>query len=242
MRIPVLAGALVVVWGSQLCGQEPPTILPGDPQINAAQIKTGRWTMEMRMSRPGAADMTRSAQYELARTTVKGKPALVYTVMLETPRGAMVDSTVVLESGLEPVQHRGHNPVRTLELNYDGVHITGQLIEASATAKPIHSMGEQRVFDSAAIDLILMALPLKAGYRARVPAYIYESGGAVWHEVEVLREYEAEAQGGKVPAYEVVVRTPEFTANYTIAKATHVLIGTSATRGEMQFKTLRVDK
>jgi hypothetical protein len=161
---------------------------------------------------------------------------------METPRGALVDSTIMLESGLHPVQHRGHSPARTLTLDFDGVHVTGQYAEPSGAAKPIHSMGEQRVFDSAAVDLILMSLPLKTGYRARFPAYVYENGGAVWHELEVLREYEADSSAGKVAAYEVAVRTPEFTANYTIAKKSHVLIGTSASRGEMQFKVTRIEK
>jgi hypothetical protein len=236
------ATALALVCASGLQAQEPPVVLPGDPQLNASQIKPGRWTMEMRMTRPGAPEAVRSAQYELTKSTVKGKPALVYTMTLETPRGAMVDSTIVLESGLQPVQHRGHSPMRTLELNFDGVHVTGQYIEPNGSPKPIHSMGEQRVFDSAAVDLILMSLPLKTGYRARIPAYVYENGGAVWHELEVLREYEAESSSGKVPAYEVAVRTPEFSASYTIAKNSHVLIGTAATRGEMQFKVTRIDK
>jgi hypothetical protein len=233
---------LALVLVSRLPAQEPPVVLPGDPQINASRIKPGRWTMEMRMSRPGAPDAVRSAQYELTKSTVKGKPALVYTMTLETPRGAMVDSTVVLESGLHPVQHRGHSPARTLALDFDGVHVTGQYTEPNGTPKPIHTMGEQRVFDSAAVDLILMSLPLKTGYRARIPAYVYENGGAVWHELEVLREYEAESSSGKVPAFEVAVKTTEFTASYTIAKSSHALIGTNAARGEMQFKMTRIDK
>ena len=241
-QLTMWATALALVCASPLAAQEPPVLLPGDPQLNASQIKPGRWTMEMRMSRPGAPDAVRSAQYELTKSTVKGRPALVYTMTTETPRGAMVDSTVVLESGLQPVQHRGHSPMRTLELNFDGVHVTGQYIEPNGSPKPIHSMGEQRVFDSAAVDLILMSLPLKTGYRARIPAYVYENGGAVWHELEVLREYEAESSSGKVAAYEIAVRTPEFTANYTIAKNNHVLIGTTAARGEMQFKVTRIDK
>jgi hypothetical protein len=241
-RITRLAFALALIFTGRLPAQEAQVVLPGDPQINGSQLKPGRWTMEMRMSRPGAPDAVRSAQYELTKSTVKGKPAFVYTMTMETPRGAMVDSTVVLESGLHPVQHRGHSPMRTLALDFDGVHVTGQYSEPNGTAKPIHNMGEQRVFDSAAVDLILMSLPLKAGYRARIPAYIYENGGAVWHEVEVTREYEAESANGKVPAFEVAVKTPEFTANYVIAKSNHVLIGTNAARGEMQFKVTRIDK
>jgi hypothetical protein len=152
-QFALFAAALALVCASRLPAQEPPVVLPGDPQLNASQIKPGRWTMEMRMSRPGAPDAVRSAQYELTKSTVKGKPALVYTMTMETPRGAMVDSTVVLESGLQPVQHRGHSPMRTLELNFDGVHVTGQYTEPNGAAKPIHSMGEQRL-DSAAVDLI----------------------------------------------------------------------------------------
>ena len=233
---------LALVFVGPLSAQEPPIVLPGDPQINASHLKPGKWTMEMRMSRPGAPEAVRSAQYELTKSTVKGKPAFVYTMTMETPRGAMVDSTIVLESGLHPVQHRGHSPVRTLALDFDGVHVTGQYAEPNGTAKPIHNMGQERVFDSAAVDLILMSLPLKTGYRARIPAYVYENGGAVWHDLEVTREYEADSPAGKVAAYEVAVRTPEFTANYAITKNSHVLIGTSASRGEMQFKVTRIDK
>src|SRR5688572_16439046 len=99
-RITRCALALALVCFSRLPAQEPPVVLPGDPQINASQLKPGKWTMEMRLSRPGAPEAVRSAQYELTKSTVKGKPALVYTMTLETPRGAMVDSTIVLESGL----------------------------------------------------------------------------------------------------------------------------------------------
>ncbi len=238
IRIAMCA-ALTLALATQVSAQEAPVVLPGDPQLNANQIRPGHWMMEMRMTRPGAPDAVRTGHYYLTKTSFKGKPAFLYTVMLETPRGAMVDSTLVLESGLVPVQHRGHSPVRTLELNFDGATVTGQFVEAQGTPKAINTTNKERVFDSAAVDLILMALPLKAGYRARIPAYVYEANGPVWHDIEVLREVEADGASGQVPAYEVAVRTSEFTANYLIAKNTHDVVGTNATRGDMQFKVTR---
>jgi hypothetical protein len=221
--------------------QETTVVLPGDAQLNASVIKPGHWMMEMRASRPGAPEAVRTAHYFLSRTTHNGKPAFLLTMTMETPRGPMVDSTMVLESGLQPVMHRGHSPMRTLELNFEGATVTGQYSEPNTPPKVVNTVNKQLVFDASALDLILSALPLKAGYRARIPAYIYESNGPVWHDLSVKREVDAETPNGKLPAWEVVVSTPEYTASYFITKGSKEVVLTTAERGELKFYVQRKD-
>ena len=225
MRLTMLI--MAVALASRLV--QAPSITAGDPVVNGAQLRDGSWTMSWSILREGKEVSALTVDYELKRLGDR----LLYVQTINSPRGKAVDSTLMKLATLEPISHRGYSVQRNLKLAFDGIHVTGSNEPAGAAAQPIHHMEKQKPFDSAALDIVIAALPLKSGYSARLPLYIYESGGSVWHDVSVV--------GESADAWEVEAKTPDTTVAFSIDKKTREVKAGRAQRGELDFRMTRKD-
>lgn len=87
---------------------------------------------------------------------------------------------------LAPIRHVGVHRSRTMVLDFHGARVTGRYAPEHAPARPIDMPLDARVYDSSLFDLVFAALPLREGYAARLPFYVYEQGGApMWYDGRV---------------------------------------------------------
>jgi hypothetical protein len=209
--------------------QEPQVIRPGDRALDVARLQPGRWTMEMQVVRDGAGQSVGRSEVELKRVERDGQSALLLTQVMTSPRGTMTDSVLLTRDGLRPISHRSRAPMRVLELDFENLKVTGKTGPADKVESFTRAVAELP-FDAGAMDIVFQALPLKADYRARLPMYIHEMGGLVWHNLAVTGETEAVLGGVKVPAWQMKVATDTYSATYTMAKETGAVLGIEAER------------
>ena len=230
---------LLLVMASAVSAQEPRVIRPGDPAIDVTRLKPGRWTMEMTMFRGqnDAGQAVGRSEMELTQLQRDSKPALLLVQTTTSPRGTMVDSVAVWRDGLRPITHRSRGP-RTLEIDFHAKSATGKIGPVDSAQSFTRELPELP-FDAGAMDLVFQTLSLEAGYQAKLPMYIHELGGLVWHDLTVTGETEVEQNGTRIPAWKLKVATPTFTAAYTLAKQTGVVLGIEV---ERQGTILRITR
>jgi hypothetical protein len=232
--------AALTLWALPIIGtgQSIPSLCPGSNSLDVSRIKTGRWTIEMVVSQNGQTQPPFQGEQEVRRITTDGKAAFQFVQVFHSPRGANTDTSIVLVDGLAPVRHRGHNSSRDLELNFAGTTVSGRTV-VSGAATPFQRETAQPVFDSSILELVLAAMPLKSGFRARLPMYIHEQNGLVWHDVRVVGEESVPSDGTEVRAWQVEIKTPDFALTYLVNKQTLEPLGARASRENMSFKMSR---
>lgn len=161
------------------------TILPGDRAVNGDALPLTSETSRMLMVKDGVERQIGTLRKTLSATTVNGKPALLVVVTVQTQKGTLLDSTTVLRHTLAPVSLRSYSNERTMSLDFASDRVTGSYVPTDSAAKTIDYRLPQPLFDSAIIDLVYAALPLREGYSAHVPGYIYELGGLAWFDLDV---------------------------------------------------------
>jgi hypothetical protein len=178
-----------------------------------------------------------TTESELRSLEREGRPALLLVQTTTSPRGTMVDSVIMWRDGLRPMAHRSHGP-RTLEIDFKAKTATGKIGAADSVQSFSRELSELP-FDAGAMDLIFQSIALQGDSRVRLPMYIHELGGLVWHDLIVIGETEIERGSVKTPAWKAKVTTPTFGATYTIAKDDGTVLGVEV---ERQGTILRVSR
>lgn len=99
--------------------------------------------------------------------------------------GEIVDTAIAELPTLRAVAHRSHQPTRTMRFDFVGGNADGTVTEVTAggdSAKPVQRIHQPLggpIFDSNVIDLVVASLPLRVGFSAELPFFIYERGGRV---------------------------------------------------------------
>jgi hypothetical protein len=104
--------------------------------------------------------------------------------------GEIVDTALAELGTLRAVAHRSHQPARTMRFTFAGDAAEGTVASVQPTGDsvtPVHQALGGPIFDSNVIDLVVAALPLREGFTAELPFFIYERGGRVTMPV-VVRE------------------------------------------------------
>ena len=182
-RDPLDAGAQMAPARSG--GAAVTTIRPGDRAVNGDALPLGTESSRMLIVKNGVERQVGTMRKTISATTVHGTPALLVVVDVDNQNGTLLDSTTVLRHTLAPVSLRSYNKQRTMSLDFAGDRVTGSYVPTDSAAKPIDYPFSEPLFDSAIIDLVYAALPLREGYAARVPGYIYELGGMAWFDLDV---------------------------------------------------------
>jgi hypothetical protein len=98
--------------------------------------------------------------------------------------GEIVDTADAELHTLRAVAHRSHQPSRTMRFDFTTDAAEGS-VAAGDSVTPVHQSLGGPIFDSNVIDLVVAALPLRAGFSAELPFFIYERGGRVAMPVAV---------------------------------------------------------
>ncbi|MGH7459756.1 MAG: hypothetical protein ACREMA_01850, partial [Longimicrobiales bacterium] len=207
MRTPGLFAVALSALPGLAAAQAVNTLGPGDSQLDGKRIKPGRWKLEMMVTRDGQTQSSMHGEQEIRRVIIDGKPALELVQVFHSPRGTRTDTTRILAAGLTPISHRSYGMGASKELNFTGRIVSGSMASNGVSSVPFRKETEQPTFDSAALELVIAAAPLGAGFRARMPMYVHEQNGLVWHDIAVTGEESVDASGSAIPVWRVEVKT-----------------------------------
>lgn len=154
--------------------------------------------LALQVERPGAAEtvvyqrsITRAGQDSSAGTrtvVLQVVQSLDHGEVLQVVQrfpgggGEIVDTAIAELSTLRAVAHRSHQPTRIMRFTFDGSDAHGTVIAlrpAGDSVTPVQQSLGGPIFDSNVIDLVVAALPLRPGFAAELPFFIYERGGRV---------------------------------------------------------------
>jgi dipeptidyl aminopeptidase/acylaminoacyl peptidase len=207
-------------------GNEPTTMLIGDPALSTARLGAEETTLRLLLLQGGQEREVGTIRNSLTLVDVNGRPALQFVQALNSPMmGTSADTVVLDRSTLAPIRHRSVNTRRTMSLDFRGDSITGSITPSLGTPQPIAIRADTALFDSNALDLVLRVLPLTEGYAVRYPMYLHEAGGKIWVTSRVTGSEQVPGAGNTTTdAWVVESNLGGRTLRYWIAKdSRHVL-------------------
>ena len=142
--------------------------------------------------------------------------------------GEIVDTAVSDLRTLRAVAHRSHQPTKTMRFNFGDSSADGTVTSIGAAHDATVSVRQAiggGIFDSNVIDLVVAAMPLREGFNAQVPFFIYEQGGRVMMPVAVRERVSAPfSKLGQREAWVVDVGVPGVPATFWIDARTHAVL------------------
>lgn len=142
--------------------------------------------------------------------------------------GEIVDTALAELATLRAVAHQSHQPARTMRFTFPGNDAEGTVVwrgPAGDSVVQVHQSLGGPIFDSNVIDLVVAALPLRQGFTAELPFFIYERGGRVSMPVAVReRSTAAFPLLGRREVWVVTVGVPEAPATVWVDTHTHAVL------------------
>jgi len=142
--------------------------------------------------------------------------------------GEIVDTAVAELRTLRAVAHRSHQPMRIMRFAFTGNDAEGTvrfLGSAGDSVTQVRQALGGPIFDSNVIDLVVAALPLRAGFTAELPFFIYERGGRVAMPVAVQeRTTVSFPRLGRREVWVVAVGVPGAPATVWVDTETHTAL------------------
>lgn len=150
----------------------------GDRAVVGTRITPDTSTYRLFLSQQGQEREIGTLRQEIAVIREKGQPALRRVNAINSPMmGTRTDTVIMHRTTLAPISHRSSDMRRAIALDFRGDSIRGSMTPAGGAAQPIAYRSEPALFDAAASDLVLRALPLTEGYAVELPVYLHEGGG-----------------------------------------------------------------
>ena len=142
--------------------------------------------------------------------------------------GEIVDTALAELKTLRAVVHRSHQPTRTMRFTFAGTDALGTVAWRGPTGDSVAQVRQPLggpIFDSNVIDLVVAALPLRPGFTAELPFFIYERGGRVSMPVAVRERATIPfAQLGQREVWVVTVGVPGAPATVWVDTQTHAVL------------------
>jgi hypothetical protein len=142
--------------------------------------------------------------------------------------GEIVDTAIAELATLRAVAHQSHQPTRTMRFTFSGNDAVGTVAFRGPAGDSVVQVRQPLggpIFDSNVIDLVVAALPLRQGFTAELPFFIYERGGRVSMAVAVReRSTVAFPRLGQREAWIVTVGVPEAPTTVWVDTQTHTVL------------------
>jgi hypothetical protein len=222
----------LVLWLASACAHAPggqPAVVPG---------------LDVRVDRTPGPDtvvyqrtITRAGQDSSAgtRTVVLqvthgsgGAPLLEVEQRFPGGGGEIVDTAIAELGTMRAVAHRSHQPARTMRFTFTGNDVEGTVAAArvagdsASKVEAVHQALGGPIFDSNVLDLVVAGLPLREGFSAELPFFIYERGGRVPMAVAVQERATVPfSRLGRRQAWVVTVGVPGAPATVWVDGRTH---------------------
>lgn len=185
-----------------------PLVPVGSPLVDGARLHPDSNTLRMVLSQGGQSRQAGTMTQVLRPVTVDGRAAYLRVQIVSAPGAGdvAVDSAYVNRKTLAPIRRISRDPGRRTAYVFEGAHVVGAITDASGKTQPLDQHLDAPLFDSNPLDLVIRALPLKTGFRARLPTYEPELGGRIVVRIDVLGQDSAQdSSGHMVPAWVVEV-------------------------------------
>ena len=202
-----------------------PALAPARPV--PALVTPYHHRFRMVMSRGGRDQDVGSLDDQVILGQHEGKPAIIRVQNVEGAAGVMTDTAVADAATLAPRWHSSASQGRTLRLDFAPRRVTGALTKSGDGPLPIDQQVPDSLYDSNMLDVVLSALPLAAGYRARMTIYLYEAGGPTPVDVEVTGSEKVDGVDTWITGVTIGGRT----ARYYVGKTTHQVARIVSTPG-----------
>ena len=225
-RLSVAALAILALPSAAL-SQQAPQVVPGLAVRYTARPGTDTVVFQRSITRAGQ-DTSAGTRTVVFQVTHGGDHQAWLEVEQRFPAGGgeIVDTAIADLATLRAVAHRSHQPKRTMRFDFTATAAEGTVVSIPGdSVTPVHQDLGGPIFDSNVIDLIVASLPLKQGFTADVPFFIYERGGRVPMTVAVTaRARVAFAKLGQREVWVVSVSVPDAPATVWVDTKTHAVL------------------
>ena len=157
-----------------------------------------------------------------------GAPLLEVEQRFPGGGGEIVDTAIAELGTMRAVAHRSHQPARTMRFTFTGNDVEGTVAAAGVAGdsapkvEAVHKALGGPIFDSNVLDLVVAGLPLREGFSAELPFFIYERGGRVPMAVAVRERATVPFfRLGRREAWVVTVGVPGAPATVWVDRRTH---------------------
>ena len=227
-RRAIVASLLIVLAGCASANRES-AVVPG-LTLHVAQPRDGDTIVFARfVSRAGhdSAAGTRTVVFHILRPPER-PPLLEVEQRFPGGGGEIVDTALGELRTLRAVAHRSHQPSRTMRFAFDSTSASGVVTfirPAGDSVVDVRQSLEGPIFDSNVIDLVAASLPLRPGFAADIPFFIYERGGRVVMPVAVRERATVDFTNlGRREVWVVSVGVPSAPATVWVDARTHHVI------------------
>jgi len=148
----------------------------GETTIRAGDARLARLTaipadsIQMTMEREGAVRPFGAYSQHVSRTSVSGRPALLFAQRGSSPRGTALDSIWVDARTWAPIRHWADTPGNRFDVSYRDGRVTGRAMHGD-TAKTIDQALPEGTFDHSVTSTAIRAVALCPGAVIRVSGY-----------------------------------------------------------------------
>ena len=186
-RSIALAAAITgLTLGAAVAQQESTNQLwVGSAPIDVARIIPGIDSMSQTITRDGEKSAGPVRVEEIAFETKDGKQLVRHTTTTSGEWGFMADTAYYDALTLAPVRHRSVTSRQSYDLRFCGNQMGGTTQKAGEPAEDVRATLDQPAYDPSSTVLLARALPLREGYRARIPVFNHETGSTRYVNVEV---------------------------------------------------------
>jgi hypothetical protein len=213
----ILSGLLGLAGGTDGCD----TVQAGSATISARHLQDFTVVRHLILTR-GDSVMPFGTQTEtLTSGRLDGRTTLLDIQVFETPRGKTVDSSWVDNRTLQPIRFQSNNAARVVTLDFNVNRVQGQTVPDSGASTQVDQRLAVQPFEWNILGMAVGALPLRAGYCARLPVYNDRFGKVSWYTVAVVRDTTiARKTRGPESVWEVVAKgeTPAPMARYWVSQ------------------------
>jgi len=227
-RVRVATLLALTVMGSAACAPRVDrAVVPGLAVQPNAPTHPDTIVYQRSISRGGHDSSTGTRTVVMLVIAPSGGPTLLEVVQRFPGRGGeIVDTALADVHTLRAVAHQSHQPTRTMRFSFTGTNAEGTVALRATAGDSVVSVHQDLggpIFDSNVIELVVAALPLRAGFTADVPFFIYERGGRVVMRVTVReRATVAFSHLGRRDVWVVGVAIPGAPATMWIDTEAHV--------------------
>lgn len=236
LSLSLMLGLVLTVTASEpgfAQGSTLPAVRAGDRAVDGRLVRPGASERHITMMQNDKPVGDATLRTVIAEVPAAGEPGLLVANTFSSPRGVIYDTSLVRRRTLQPVWHHSTQPRRRMRLEFGPDSVIGAVMPNDSASVPISHVTDAPTFDSAVMDEVVAALPLRRGYAVRLPLYIYERGGLVWFDVRVTGQESVAGPDAKpTAAWVVSLDQPNLSFRYWIAKDSRRLLRTETNLSE----------
>jgi hypothetical protein len=227
--LQVASLAFVVIPGSAQAQRKAPPVVAG-LDLHLGPLAGQDTVVFKRVLTRSGQDSSAGTRAVVLRVVDGSGPAPLLEVGQRFPGGGgeIVDTALADLGTLGAVAHRSHQPARTMRFRFTPAEAEGTVAvhgSAGDSVTQVHQALGGPIFDSNVIDLVVGALPLRQGFTAELPFFIYERGGRVPVRVAVRERATVPfAQLGPREVWVVTVAVPGAPATMWVDTHSHAVL------------------